>query len=420
MLHGPDIKAGKAEDLDQGELWKRKCNAHLKRPPIDAMHLDHDNFIEAQLAPTHTVRSDKPKKKTDTISSLTEDESAIAVKLTLLQAGLDDPTITEVLKEAIQQAMTAFTIQKLEVQAKLEKLRSTRKQKKSKKVEKSGMRDIIHMGSLTKIFSDSSEDDASDGEGDNDSAPASLRQRSGEIHDVVVRWSESMSDKAKAEAQGATHHTKVNYGLLTSGADLGLKHLQAYLHEGRSIPFMFKHLMKLVPEFLPRCSYISRELALHVLTNREKKNTCIFHSFKTAGRKYFCDNNGKTVVNGVPYQPGDLESNAKKDALTCGCLIAEGLLDFIFYKVAQAESYNPQLTTVEQLDGDPLHARHRTFLAQGFQKTGLCINDLYVGEAGEFVGIQHMLSLITRMVARINSQLPEGQQVVLGLCGQDV
>lgn len=175
--------------------------------------------------------------------------------------------------------------------------------------------------------------------------------------------------------------------------------------------------MKHVPEFLPQCSYISKELTLHIFTNREKNNACVFHSFKMSGRKVLTDNDGKFVVNGVPFAPDSMEANALLNALACGCSIDESCLDFIFFKLAEATSYNPQLDTVENLRHDPLNPRHRTFLAQAFARvTGLTVDDMFVGaevELGqEFGGALYTLTLLARILGN-NQSLPAELQLQL-------
>jgi hypothetical protein len=171
--------------------------------------------------------------------------------------------------------------------------------------------------------------------------------------------------------------------------------------------------MKLNSGFLPHCSYISKKLALHILMSRAGNNNCVFHTLKASGRAEVRDGKGKFVVNGVPFPTGTPDENEKKGALSCGCMIEEALLDFIFFKVAQAKSFNPNL--MDRVDNmhQPLHPRDRTFLSQAFKKTGLSIDDLYVNDPAQFGSPQHMLFLMTKVLGSVNGHLPEEEQLEL-------
>ncbi|KAJ7082873.1 hypothetical protein B0H15DRAFT_952256 [Mycena belliarum] len=313
----------------------------------EGMNLDDDDFIATKL---------KQKKKKP--------------------AGLEDPSLKDLTKQAIEAAITLSAQKHAEVHQALEKMRSKNEKAKGKNKGKGKEKSVPKQSDDEKSEPEAKEDE--------------------ESHDAMVRWTDSADDDDKERLR-----------------EKGEKALHAFISNGTNIPFDLRRLMKLVPEFLPRCASISREVTLHILTNRAKKNPCVFHTLKTSGRKAVSDGNGKFVVNGVPYGKGTAEGNFSKGALSCGCHIDEALLDFMLYKLAEARSYHPSLTAVEDLGGDPFHPRPRTFLSQVFLQTGLTVNDLFVGEDNVFAALPHTLFLLDRVVQKINLFLPEGEQKVV-------
>ncbi|KAJ7755082.1 hypothetical protein DFH07DRAFT_773614 [Mycena maculata] len=217
-------------------------------------------------------------------------------------------------------------------------------------------------------------------------------------HAIETRWMDSFTDEEKATYKSTA-----------------LEHIIQFQQKKTAIPWTIRCLLKLVPGLLPECSYISRELAVHILTNHEKRNSCIFHTLKSAGRQIFSDGNGKFSVQGVPFQQGSIEENRAKGSLSCGCTIDEALLEFMFFKNATASSFNPRITHSETLQGDILHSRHRTFIAQAFGRaTRIRVDDLYVGGDGSNFGTpEHMLKLVGRILKKVNDGLPEDQVVGL-------
>ncbi|KAJ7065150.1 hypothetical protein B0H15DRAFT_958524 [Mycena belliarum] len=344
IVHGPQQLKLVVEALDELNKGMDKV---IPEGDDEGMNLDDNDFIATKL---------KQKKKKP--------------------AGLQDPSLKDLTKQAIEAAITLSAQKHAEVHQALEKMRS--KNEKAKRKNKGKGKE--------KSVPEQSDDEKSEPEAKEDE----------ESHDAMVRWTDSADDDDKERLR-----------------EKGEKALDAFISNGTNIPFDLRRLMKLVPEFLPRCASISREVTLHILTNRAKKNPCVFHTLKTSGRKAVSDGNGKFVVNGVPYGKGTAEGNFSKGALSCGCQIDEALLDFMLYKLAEARSYHPSLTAVEDLGGDPFHPRPRTFLSQVFLQTGLTINHLFVGEDNVFAALPHTLFLLDRVVQKINLFLPEGEQKVV-------
>jgi hypothetical protein len=202
------------------------------------------------------------------------------------------------------------------------------------------------------------------------------------------------------------------------GTEAACKHMKEFLDNNQyPIPPRYCWLMKFVPDFTQECAYKSHALVEHIFTNIGGKNYCIFHSMKTA-RIHVQDNT--TIVTGVPYPRTSTEANSKKNVLCCGCYKDEAFLDFMFYKLSRAHSWNEKLDRVDMLHKDPLELRHCTFIVQAFFKTtGLTLGDLYenenpVGDAPQVFGLRvHMLTLMAKVLGQLNQGLPVDDMVVL-------
>ncbi|KAJ6477490.1 hypothetical protein DFH09DRAFT_1342170 [Mycena vulgaris] len=371
-------------DVDEKEGNKGEVNhVVIKTGPMKdedepgAMNLD-DGFLASKLETEkpEQPKNEKPvKPKKATITSLQAEYTTLASHIEQMSACLEDSSLQEFVKDGVKQALLIASREREEINKRIEELRA--KNLKSKKGK------------------EKNKDEGDESGGDSDDSDTGPKRSP----PVENRWFDgSMDDEEKRR--------------LTDDA---LQALKAYLEAGTPIPFPIRRLLKLVPGVLPQCSYISRALALHILTTRNKKNACIFHSFKSSGRKLIQDNAGKFVVYGVPFKAGTLEENTPKGALTCGCNIEEGLMDFIFFKIATATSFHPKVIAVDDLKWDAIHSRYRTFITQAFVKaTGIRVDHLYVGGEGEQFGSpEHMLGLVGRVVGKINASLPQELQVTL-------
>ncbi|KAJ7918120.1 hypothetical protein B0H13DRAFT_1993453 [Mycena leptocephala] len=334
--------------------------------PLDdqaPMNLDDENFIESKLI--------RPKKKS--IKDLQGEGANIDKQITEMRACVGAESLSESIKAGVQEVLEFKIQQKAKILKEIEQRQSKNKSKgkKAKKVKEDESEE-----------SDGKADSGSDN-GASQPAIESKPAASDKVSNAIeVRWEESMDDDEKA------------------------------------IPFAHRRFLKIVPGVLPQCSYISRDLALHILKNRTGHDVCVFHTLKSSGYKDVRDGagNGKYVVMGVPFQKGPVNADRNPNTLYCGCNIDEALLDFMFYKVATAQSHNPGIVGEENLTrGDPLHSRHRTFLSQAFVKTtGIHVNDLYVGGNGDkFGGNEHMLQLLARVLESVNEGALDGNRMRL-------
>ncbi|KAJ7773685.1 hypothetical protein DFH07DRAFT_952732 [Mycena maculata] len=336
-----------------------------------------DGFVESQI-------DTKPKKPT--ITSLSQEESLLNEKVESMNNFLTrEENLEESVRSGIIQAISIINLQRISIASQIEKLRAKKKRGKAKKVAVE-----------EEIASNESEGEAYE----SDSGKGKKVEGNATSHAIETRWMDSLTDEEKATYKSTAR-----------------EHINQFEQKKAPIPWPIRRLLKFVPEVLPECSYISKELAIHILTNREKRNACIFHSLKSAGRQICCDGNGKFSVQGVPFQKASIEENGAKGSLSCGCTIDEALLEFMFFKTATASSFNPRITHSETLQGDILHSRHRTFIAQAFGRaTGIRVDDLYVGGDGSTFGTpEHMLKLVGKILEKVNSQLPEDRVVGLQL-----
>ncbi|KAJ6625544.1 hypothetical protein B0H10DRAFT_1942445 [Mycena sp. CBHHK59/15] len=348
----------------------------------EEMKIDEEQFIAAQLDKLDeqsasdvsmelTVVKSTAKSASLTIASLEAEEAKIHVGIERLrgnetdQTGLWDPAVSEEAKEQIRVLLKAEGHKCRELQTQMTDLRQKRQRKAEDNIQKtrgkgkgkaSAPVDVSKTKSLSTTVS----------------------------HQAEIRWEETDSEEDKAKARG--------HFLSSSGC----KHIQDFLLHGTPIPF--------------ECATMTRALAFHILTNREKNATCIFLSTKVSGRLLVIDGRGVkggTIVNGVPH--AKVEGSAKdaylaRGEVTCGCDTDEVLFDFVIHKTWRAQSRHSDYQGHEEhlLLGEPLHPRTRTFIVQVFtQATGLCVDDLY--------GDQHdvLLRAIKSLMGRFNLTSPE-------------
>ncbi|KAK7055925.1 hypothetical protein R3P38DRAFT_3170586 [Favolaschia claudopus] len=340
-----DMGAMVVDVKEEGEQVLLKDDLELPDNDLDNMLLDEEGFIASKL---------RPSKKH--LSALHQEEAQLTRQIEKMEACLTDASLNHAVKEAVSEAIKVSIAKRVEVQADIQialagKPKASRKSDNKNKEKKAS------------------------GDGKKE-------------HDILVRWA------------GLTAKEKEDYRV-------GRQAIQDYLKDQESISYDLRRLMKLLPDFLPECAYISRDLALHVFDNRVGNNACILHTFKTAGFKDIRDGSGKYLVNGVPFPKETKEANGVLSALACGCWIDEALLDFIFFKCATAISHNRELPARETLGNEPLGTRHRTFLAQAFKETGLTVNDFYVGD-GVFGSPTHVLDLVIKVLRKVSEELPAG------------
>ncbi|KAJ7039479.1 hypothetical protein C8F04DRAFT_1254764 [Mycena alexandri] len=363
------------------------------KPDVDdptSMNLDTEGFIKSKLVDTKEALAlkattaaenllTKPQKQR--LKKFRQTENEFLEVLADFEKCLQETTISDMVRLSLNRAQElaedGLRDAQLKIQALLDKGR--------------------------KKGDDEDEDGSEDDGGDHSPEATSDKpnKTSAESHFIELRWYDSYSDKEKDD-------------LLVKAR----RETQEFLASKRdSISHGVRRLMRLVPEVVPECSYTTRKLALHILTNRGGKSECIYHALKSAGRKEYSDGSGKFAVNGIPFIKAqtslDRERNTERNALSCGCNIDESLLDYIFYKNARATSYNPRINVEEDLYADPMHTRHRTFVVQTFKAlTGLKLDDLYVG--AEFGKATHFLTLVARVLSKVNQELPDNSKVVIG------
>ncbi|KAK7053862.1 hypothetical protein R3P38DRAFT_3171193 [Favolaschia claudopus] len=180
--------------------------------------------------------------------------------------------------------------------------------------------------------------------------------------------------------------------------DKACQEMLAFILKGTSIPAGTRCLLKLVPEVVPECAFVSRKLTEHIFCS------------KSGGRVRQQDSKGnKYQIHGVPYTPDDKKSaNRERNALSCGCDQDEAFVYFMFFKNAVITSCNTKIQHSETMLGDPLGTRHRGFVVQTLKAVSLTVDDLYVGNQG-LGGPEYVLGLVGKVAAhfRLPSLLAE-------------
>ncbi|KAK7016271.1 hypothetical protein R3P38DRAFT_2785982 [Favolaschia claudopus] len=146
-----------------------------------------------------------------------------------------------------------------------------------------------------------------------------------------------------------------------------------------TIPATWRRLMRKVAEVAPESAYLSKALALHVLTTNAGQTKCRFHDSKrTTQGAQLVDGpalKGFFVV-GVPYGPG--AKKPESGFLDCGCYEKDALSEFLWFKTWTIKSANSKIEKEEGMKNDVLGARHRAFVNRALTiGTLLDIDDMY-------------------------------------------
>lgn len=150
-------------------------------------------------------------------------------------------------------------------------------------------------------------------------------------------------------------------------------------------------MIREIAEFCVPACQTTRELALHVLENKYHNLFCIFHqTLDKAGRIH--DRSGKTpfLVTGTPFsrlaneKPRKLHPvqplvERRPGYMHCGCAEDEALLEFYWWKLAEATSPTTD-ETEGWLDHRKMDPRTRTLIFGFFTAwTHMEVDDIYVG-----------------------------------------
>ncbi|KAJ7085665.1 hypothetical protein B0H15DRAFT_950799 [Mycena belliarum] len=395
-------KKGGAEHLAgmavAAEMWRRGMGMGMAAKieqniddDTNPMQLD-DGFI-AKLQPPipeNTVISKKPKKpKASTkksvdevvaslqeeIASLVEEDQLLSVRIEKMRLSLQNTTLDEIILEALAVAIDAADVKRDDIEESIIKL-----QAKLSKTEKGKVKETV---------------DDMDKEAIPIPEAANTQASDKKAHQVDERWYHTMTEEEKIDF-----------------ANQGRMAISLFLEKKSPIPYDHRRLMRFAPDYLPECSYTTRDLALHILRTTTKLNTCPFHSMK-ASRKRAQDKPDDII--GVPFTASSIEVNALKGALSCGCNINEVLLDFILYKVGRAKSSNPAIPLLANLYKEPVETRHRTYMVQAFTAaTGLTVDDIYTNGLIEFGSRAYLITRIAKILdKKINLDVEEEEQVLL-------
>ncbi|KAJ7075681.1 hypothetical protein B0H15DRAFT_806080 [Mycena belliarum] len=394
-------KKGGAEHLAgmavAAEMWRRgmgmaaKMEQNIDDDDTNPMQLD-DGFI-AKLQPPlpeDTAISKKPKKPKATtkknvdevvaslqkeIASLVEEDQLLSVRIEKMRLSLQNTTLDEIILEALAVAIDAADVKRDDIEESIIKL-----QARLSKTEKGKVKETV---------------DDTDKEAIPIPEAANTQASNKKAHQVDERWYYTMTEEEK-----------------TDFANQGRMAISLFLEKKSPIPYDHRRLMRFAPDYLPECSYTTRDLALHILRTTTKLNTCPFHSMK-ASRKKAQDKPDDIV--GVPFTPSSIEVNALKGALSCGCNINEVLLDFILYKVGRAKSSNPAIPLLANLYKEPVETRHRTYIVQAFTAaTGLTVDDIYTNGLIEFGSRAYLITRIAKILdKKINLGVEEEEHVLL-------
>jgi hypothetical protein len=149
-------------------------------------------------------------------------------------------------------------------------------------------------------------------------------------------------------------------------------------------------MIREIAEFcIPACQ-TTRELALHVLENKYHNLFCIYHqTTDKAGRIHDRSGHGAFRVTGTPFSRLANEKPIKLHPVTalverrpgylhCGCSEDEALLEFYWWKLAEATSPTTD-ETEGWLDHRKMDPRTRTLMFGFFTTwTRMEVNDIYV------------------------------------------
>lgn len=150
-------------------------------------------------------------------------------------------------------------------------------------------------------------------------------------------------------------------------------------------------MIREIAEFcIPACQ-TTRELALHVLENKYHNLFCIYHqALDKAGRVHDRSGQGPFRVTGTPFarlanekpiksHPVQALVERRPGYMHCGCSEDEALLEFYWWKLAEATSPTTE-ETEGWLDHRKMDPRTRTLMF-GFITawTQMKVDDIYVG-----------------------------------------
>lgn len=169
--------------------------------------------------------------------------------------------------------------------------------------------------------------------------------------------------------------------------------VRAYLRDPirNCVPVHIRAMIREVAEFcIPACQ-ITRGLALHVLENKYRNMFCIYHqTIDKSGVVNDLVEEGAFHVTGTPFSrlankkpskdnPAQAPVECEPGYLNCGCSEDEALLDFYWWKMAEATS--PTTNATEGwLDHRKMDPRTRTLIFNFFADwTHMEVNNIYLG-----------------------------------------